>query len=139
MAAQNNQGLSAQRGKPLTRVILLIKNVANPKKPCITKPANIHLISEIPEPAAYFASDRTKWAATKENMACVRAVVRCAQQGKRCKRTHRKYYIDKPPRDTNGTPGMPGFAPVRVLAVYFPAAELLVEPPPVVAIPHLDV
>jgi hypothetical protein len=39
----------------LTSVILFIANVANPKYPCITKPARMHLISEMPEPAAYFA------------------------------------------------------------------------------------
>jgi hypothetical protein len=29
----------------------------------------MHLISEMPEPAAYFAKERTRWAARKENMA----------------------------------------------------------------------
>lgn len=53
----------------LTRVKLLMKNVANPRKPFITNPARIHFISEIPEPAAYFAKDRTRWAAVNENMA----------------------------------------------------------------------
>ena len=30
----------------------------------------MHFISEIPEPAAYFANDFTRCAATKENAAC---------------------------------------------------------------------
>lgn len=32
-------------------------------------PARIHFISDMPEPAAYFAKDFTKCAAIKENMA----------------------------------------------------------------------
>ena len=44
-----------------------MKNVQNPRKPFMTKPPIIHLISEIPEPAAYVANDRTKWDATNEN------------------------------------------------------------------------
>jgi hypothetical protein len=52
-----------------TRVKLLIKKVANPRKPCITNPARMHLISEMPDPAAYFAKERTRWDAMNENMA----------------------------------------------------------------------
>jgi hypothetical protein len=48
--------------------MLLIANVANPRKPFITNPARMHLISDIPEPAAYFASDLTRCAATNENI-----------------------------------------------------------------------
>ena len=48
---------------------LLMKNVPNPKKPFMTNPAMIHLISEIPEPAAYFANERTRCAATNEKPA----------------------------------------------------------------------
>lgn len=43
-----------------TRVIDLIANVANPRKPFIMNPARIHFISDIPEPAAYFARERTR-------------------------------------------------------------------------------
>ena len=43
-----------------TRVILLIAKVENPRKPFMTKPARMHLISEIPDPAAYLAKDRTR-------------------------------------------------------------------------------
>ena len=47
-----------------------MKNVQNPKNPFMMKPAMIHLISEMPDPAAYFARDWTKCAATNENAAC---------------------------------------------------------------------
>ncbi len=53
--------------KGLTRVMLLMKNVANPRKPCMTNPARMHLISEMPDPAAYLANDLTRWDAMNEN------------------------------------------------------------------------
>jgi hypothetical protein len=46
----------------------LITNVQKPRKPFITKPAIIHLISEIPDPAAYGANDLTRLAEVKANM-----------------------------------------------------------------------
>ena len=49
-----------------------MKNVVKPKKPCMMNPAKMHFISDIPEPAAYFARERTRWAAVNENMACER-------------------------------------------------------------------
>lgn len=51
-----------------TRVRLLIMRVHVPKNPFIIKPAKIHLISDIPEPAAYFANDLTRWPAVNENI-----------------------------------------------------------------------
>jgi hypothetical protein len=51
--------------------MLLIANVQNPRYPFMMNPARIHLISDIPEPAAYFAKDRTKWAAVNENIALI--------------------------------------------------------------------
>lgn len=42
----------------------LMRSVQAPKKPFITKPAIIHLISEMPEPAAYGANVLTRIAAT---------------------------------------------------------------------------
>lgn len=51
-----------------TSVRLLITSVQKPRKPFMTKPARIHLISEIPEPAAYFATFLTRCAATNENI-----------------------------------------------------------------------
>ena len=52
----------------LTSVKLLMRNVQKPRKPRMTNPDNIHLISEMPEPAAYFAKERTRWEATKEKV-----------------------------------------------------------------------
>lgn len=46
-----------------------MKNVQKPRNPGMTKPDMMHLISDIPEPAAYLAKDRTRRAATKENVA----------------------------------------------------------------------
>jgi hypothetical protein len=57
----------ADREDSLTSVILLIAKVAKPKYPCITKPARMHLISEMPDPAAYFDIFFTRWAAMNEN------------------------------------------------------------------------
>jgi hypothetical protein len=55
----------------VTNVKLLMKNVQKPRNPGMTKPDMMHLISEIPEPAAYLAKDRTRRAATKENVVCL--------------------------------------------------------------------
>jgi hypothetical protein len=46
-----------------------MKSVVKPRKPFITKPAIMHFISEIPEPAAYGAKLLTSLAAVKENRA----------------------------------------------------------------------
>lgn len=54
----------------LTRVRLLIASVQKPRKPFMTKPARMHLISDIPDPAAYLAMFLTRWAAVNENAAC---------------------------------------------------------------------
>ncbi len=54
-------------GKVHTRVILLIAKVEKPRNPFMINPAKIHLISEIPDPAAYLANERTRWAAVNEN------------------------------------------------------------------------
>lgn len=53
--------------KRRTSVILFITNVGRLKKPLMTNPAKIHLISEIPDPAAYGANDLTKNAHTNAN------------------------------------------------------------------------
>jgi hypothetical protein len=47
------------------RAIDLMTKVQKPRKPFMTKPAMIHLISEIPEPAAYGAYDLTRTADVK--------------------------------------------------------------------------
>jgi len=46
-----------------------MKKVSTSKKPLIIKPPRIHLISEIPDPAAYGAKALTKKAAENENIA----------------------------------------------------------------------
>ena len=65
--SDQNDGLGIEEGR--TSVKLLMKNVQPPRYPFMTKPARMHFISEIPEPAAYRAKDRTRYAAVKENMA----------------------------------------------------------------------
>lgn len=57
-----------KRRKSPTKVRLFITKVQCPRYPFITNPANIHLISDIPDPAAYFAKDRTRRAAMNENI-----------------------------------------------------------------------
>lgn len=52
------------------RVIDLISSVHPPRNPFMTKPAMMHLISEIPEPAAYGENDLTSLAAMKANSIC---------------------------------------------------------------------
>ena len=47
----------------------MMKKVSTSKKPLIIKPPRIHLISEIPDPAAYGAKALTKKAAENENIA----------------------------------------------------------------------
>jgi len=47
------------KGSPID----LMNKVQPPRKPFMTKPAMIHLISEIPEPAAYGAKALTSLAA----------------------------------------------------------------------------
>jgi len=51
-----------------TKVRLFTTNVQGPRYPFITNPPKMHLISDIPDPAAYFANDRTRWAAANENI-----------------------------------------------------------------------
>lgn len=48
----------------------LIISVQKPRKPFMTKPAIMHLISEMPEPAAYGAYDLTRLAAVRANKVC---------------------------------------------------------------------
>ena len=124
-----------------TSVILLTRNVQNPKKPFMMNPPIMHLISEIPEPAAYLANDRTRCAAMKENAAyrvfkhkkADLHVTSYAMSG-----THRKQDVYCPPCRHSGAPLVPCLARVPFV-VDLPTAELLVQPPSVRAIPHLDV
>ena len=48
----------------------LMSKVQEPRNPFITKPAMIHLISEIPDPAAYGANDLTSLAAINAKSVC---------------------------------------------------------------------
>lgn len=48
-----------------TNVMLLMRRVVALRKPFMMKPARIHLISDIPDPAAYGAHLRTMKAAEK--------------------------------------------------------------------------
>jgi hypothetical protein len=50
----------------------LMTKVQAPRNPFITKPAIMHLISDIPDPAAYGANDLTSVAAVNENSAAKR-------------------------------------------------------------------
>lgn len=62
---KNNTGYRAMHH---TNVKLLMNRVQPPKYPCMMKPAIMHLISDIPEPAAYRAKVLTKDAEIKENI-----------------------------------------------------------------------
>jgi hypothetical protein len=46
----------------------LMRRVQKPRNPFMTKPAMMHLISEMPDPAAYGAYDLTRVADTNANM-----------------------------------------------------------------------
>ena len=52
------------------RPIDLINRVCQPRKPFMMNPAMIHLISEIPEPAAYGANDFTRIADVNAKRTC---------------------------------------------------------------------
>ena len=114
----------------LTSVILLIKKVAKPRNPCITKPARIHLISEMPEPAAYLARDRTRWEATNEKPHCISEVNANRTQRQQLsiwsEITHGKQHEDHPACQCYMTPGMPWITAIYFFSFYFPTTELLV-------------
>ena len=114
----------------LTSVILLIKKVAEPRNPCITKPARIHLISEMPEPAAYLARDRTRWEATNEKPHCISEVNANRTQRQQLsiwsEITHGKQHEDHPACQCYMTPGMPWITAIYFFSFYFPTTELLV-------------
>lgn len=97
----------------------------------------MHLISEIPDPAAYFASCFTRCAATNEKSACPGLSIRVitGKEGG----TYSEEHVYSPPRGHDIAPLVPGLAGVLVAALDLPAAELLVQPPAVRAVAHLDV
>lgn len=111
----------------------------------MTKPAMIHFISEIPEPAAYGAISLTRRAATNENDAYSplpnqsspdTQTVWLAWVGRGIERTHSENNIYDPSRRSDRAPRPPRSA---ALTINLPAAELLVKPPPIRAVPHLDI
>lgn len=116
---------------------LLIIKVESPRYPFMTNPAMIHLISDIPEPAAYFANESTRCADTRENniyqKSCDEVPVNVGDP------THRKQHIYQVPARPVRAPCMPSRTCTLLLTVYFPAAKLLVQPPPVEAVTHLQV
>lgn len=103
-------------------------------------PERMHLISEIPEPAAYLAKDWTSRAATKDN-AAFRSIssARVCPGGGWGEVPHRKQHIYEPTCYRHRAPQVPRVTPTILVTVQFPAAELLVQPPAIRAVAHLDV
>jgi len=52
---------------------------------------------------------------------------------------YRKHHIDQPSRQRHSAPGTPRVASIRLLPIDLPAAELLVQPPTIRTVPHLDI
>jgi len=130
------------RGKPgntPTNVRLFIANVQAPRYPFITNPPKMHLISDIPDPAAYFAKDLTRWAAINENTPCSRKNV--SQPRSFFGRGNEAYSnddIDHPSHGGVVAPIAPGITRL-VSRLDFPTTELLVQPPGIITVPHLEV
>lgn len=110
----------------------LISNVHAPRKPFITKPAMMHLISEIPEPAAYGANDLTKVAEMKAKRIYLKSV-----QSSTCTlgATYRKEEI----YDVVQEPKWRPVFPFRTPTLSAPAAELLIQVESSSTIPQLDI
>ncbi len=102
----------------------------------MTNPARMHLISEIPDPAAYFAKVFTRCAATNANTPCNESLIHVKRL---LNHTYGKYDKYCPLRGTHTAPTMPRIASVLVVVLNFPAAKLLVKPPSVGTVAHLDV
>lgn len=99
----------------------------------MTKPAMIHFISDIPEPAAYGANDLTKVADMKANR-----IYRIGSvQQSRCTRgaTYRKEEIDDIVQEPKRRPVFP----FRTTILSAPAAELLIQVEPGSTIPQLNI
>lgn len=103
----------------------------------MTNPARIHLISEIPEPAAYFANDRTRCAERNEKSAygaqSMSIRMGCNQS------THSERDVDEPFAKSEPGPVRPSGTSAVFVGFNLPAAELLVQPPAVRAVAHLEV
>lgn len=111
----------------------LISNVHAPRKPFMTKPAMMHFISEIPEPAAYGANDLTKVA----DMKAKRIYHLKSVQSSRCTKdaTYRKEEI----YDIVQEPKRRPVFPFRTTTLSTPAAELLIQVEPSSTIPQLNI
>lgn len=64
--------------------------------------------------------------------------MRCEFAGQ-VERTYRKQDKDNPTGEGNGAPCIPQITTVDFLALHLPATELLIEPPSVGTVSHLDV
>lgn len=53
--------------------------------------------------------------------------------------TYREYHENKPATHYDIAPWTPGITPVHLLSLNLPTTELLIQPPPVRAVPKLDV
>jgi hypothetical protein len=139
MANQVRRNVQGQTGGPPTKVRLFITNVQGPRYPLMINPARMHFISDIPDPAAYFARVLTRWAVTNENTPCSRRTVSRPglfpiQQGG----THGRNNVDQPFHGGEVTPFMPGVTSIT-FRINLPTTKLLVQPPTVVTVPHLEV
>ena len=94
-------------GKPMD----LISNVHAPKNPFMTKPAMMHLISEIPEPAAYGEKDLTSVAETKANKIFLFSQSVHAIHYSRSNRAYSKEKVYNIIRNPEGSPSLPFRAP----------------------------
>jgi hypothetical protein len=111
----------------------------------MTNPEMMHLISEIPEPAAYLAKAWTRRAATNANAAfLVDFVSLCSpkkmkewygvwkdgkgrEERERNKIVpHRKQHVYEPTRYGHRTPQVPRITTAILITVQFPAAKLLI-------------
>jgi hypothetical protein len=101
----------------------LISNVQKPKKPFMTNPAMMHLISEMPEPAAYGAKDLTSVAAVNAKKVYRDSVYKNEGIMAQFSLTYRRQYVYYIIRGLKSSPPLPLWTPV----ILTPTAEVLVE------------
>lgn len=97
----------------------------------------MHLISEMPDPAAYFANDLTRWEAINENP--VYGDKYYFSKDARENGTHGEEHKNNPSRKHDMAPTVPCVAPVDFLAFDLPTTKLLIQPPSVRAVSHSDI
>ena len=124
-----------------TRVKLFTRRVEKLRNPFMMNPASIHFISEMPDPAAYFARFFTRCAATNENDAynISISVLLFGDSRNICIVTYREDYVDHILCRPSSTPRMPRVTSILVLILDLPATKLLIQPPAVIAVPCLEV